>query len=199
MNNKKLFRKVRFKSGEKIKNVVRRSAGSWFSPALLSILLIVLAFFFIYPLFLQGILGAVGFCALLLVGLILAWRTYRQYYFTALIMTDRRLIDLDQRGIWSCDISEALYARINEVYSKGGGLWGAIFGWGDVYVGLSNEANVKLKFSKIRGAGKIASEILLRQESYLKNSGLSSENDDYLLGKIKNKLGEENFKHLISE
>ncbi|MFA5047595.1 MAG: hypothetical protein WC516_00975 [Patescibacteria group bacterium] len=175
MNNKKLFRNIRFKAGEKIKKVVRRSVGSWFWPMLLSVLLIVLAFFFIYPLFLQGILGVVGFCVLLLVGLILAWRTYSKHYFTALIMTDRRLIDVDQCGLFGCDISEALYSKIDEVYSKSGGLWGAIFGWGDVYVGLSSEANVKLKFSKIRGAGKVASEILLRQESYLQNNQPSSE------------------------
>ena len=178
MNNKRLFYRVRFKAGEKIKRVVRRSIGSWFWPAVLAALLIVSSFFFIYPLFLQGVWGAVGFCALLLAGLVLAWRTYRKHYFTALIITDRRLIDVDQRGFFGCEISEALYAKISEVYSRSGGLWGALFGWGDVYVGLSSGDNIKLKFPQIRSAGKLASEILLRQESYIKNNGFDYRNTE---------------------
>ena len=56
------------------------------------------------------------------------------YYLNVQIITDRRVVDIDQVGLFSHTISELHIENIEDVTSETSGLFGTIFGYGMVFV-----------------------------------------------------------------
>ena len=65
-----------------------------------------------------------------------------------IIVTDRRLIDLDQRGLFDCVVTEAPFRQIDEVTYRVKGLLPTLCRYGDVRVQLAGSA-ADLAFCRI--------------------------------------------------
>ncbi len=62
------------------------------------------------------------------------WLKFILYYYHVGIVTNKRVLDIDQHGILYRETSEAKLDRIQDVTSRSGGYWGAIFNYGNIFV-----------------------------------------------------------------
>lgn len=191
---------IGLKPGEEIRSVIRSSLWHWFWRIVPALILFLAPFFFLYPLFKIGWWGIMIFAALVVVSLILFLKVFLQFRFNAFVMTSRRLIDLEQDGFFRHYVSGFLYDRIQEVNCRSCGITNALFHTGDVYLSLVGEKKIKLKLLSVKHPEKAVSEILSRQEEFLKDSGEKDLHQaERLLNKIRKKVGLKVFEELISD
>ncbi|HNP74847.1 MAG TPA: PH domain-containing protein [bacterium] len=195
MLNKLLTKKISLRADERIENIIRRSGRYFFLQAVIAAALLLLAFFLIYPLFNWGWPGVIGFCLLIVMGLGLTLRIYWSYYFTTFIMTDRRIIDLDQRGFLNFFITSVLYSKIQDVSFKK-----KFLSPGELTISLIGERKTIIQLVGINQPQKLAAEILAQQDNYRRRKTYqTNQRAVILLEKIKNKLGEERFNSLVAD
>lgn len=152
--------------GEDVVRVVRRSPGSFAAGGLLGVVFVLAPFFFLFPLFRLGAFGVGGFFLLLIVGALLAVRACLRYAFTALCITNRRMIDIDQRGLFDRVVSEIAYAGIRDVSVSVKGIRQTVLGLGTLRIGmLGDGADFELR--DIRDAEQIR-ELITSQSSVTK-------------------------------
>ncbi len=126
--------------------VIREHLAPRMPRFVLYTLLTCLPFFFIFPLFRQGLIGVIGFFILLLVPLTLFLREYRRWADTLLIVTDRRIIDVERRGFFDREVCEAAYSEIDEVTFRVKGLVPTVFRYGMIDVKTAgNAADMEFK------------------------------------------------------
>lgn len=125
---------MQLKDEEQIRAMVRRHAITLIGPLLLAMFLIVIPFFFLFPLFNLGLLGVIIFGLLILVGAFLAFRTIFVWDNDVLIVTTQRVLDIDQKGLFSRHVSEANLNAIQDVSWKKQGFWQTMFRMGSVTV-----------------------------------------------------------------
>ncbi|MFA4871878.1 MAG: hypothetical protein WC610_02360 [Patescibacteria group bacterium] len=199
MLNNVLLKNINLREGEKIKRIVRRSIWHYFWPIILAIILIILPFFLIYPLFQKGWWGMAIFFLLLVIGVWLILRIYFSHFFTVFVMTNMRIIDIDHRGLFNQVVTEALYGKIGDVSCESKGAVNAILRLGDIYINLLNKGRVKLKLSAIKNSQSVVGDILYWQENYLKGNSAGGAPAGFLLNKIKEKIGDDAFNKLITD
>ncbi len=198
MNNRRLLKTILLAEGEKIILLLRPSMWRWFWQLLLCIILIFGDFFFLYPLVQWGNLGLIIFAAVQLLALIILLKIGRRYYFTSLIVTNKKIIDIDQLGYFNRAISQEPLGKIADVHGRTSGIGGALLGLGDIFIFLP-ETNSQIVISKIKNFKNAVSIIASEQEGYLESHAGSSQNPEQLLSKIKNKIGTEKFQRLLGD
>ncbi len=113
---------LHMKDGEEIKNIVRHH-GLMLVPGLFfAFLLIVAPFFFLFPLFALGLFGVAIFLVAVIAGIIVAIRTFLLWDADVFIITSIRIVDVDQRGIFTRIVSEASIPSIQDVSWRRSGL-----------------------------------------------------------------------------
>jgi hypothetical protein len=106
---------LQMKDGEAIQEIVRRHWLTLVAPLAISLLLIVVPFFFLFPLFSWGAIGVAGFVLSLLAGIAVAIRAFLLWDANVLIVTSLRLVDVDQRGIFTRIVSDASLSSIRDI------------------------------------------------------------------------------------
>lgn len=81
------------------------------------------------------------------------------YYLNIHIVSDERIVDIDQTGIFSHVISELNIDKIEDVTSDTTGVLGTLFDFGTVYVQTAG-ARERFEFQNVPRPSKIASLIL---------------------------------------
>lgn len=137
------------REGEALREIIRRSPltdlGRWVAAGAL----VCGSFFFLVPLIHAGGWGVGGFVALLGSGLFLAARTLFVWSVSAFVLTDERLVDVDQRGFFFTAVSSASYDRIQDVSYAVRGLWSTLFRIGTVEVQTAG-AELRLELAGVR-------------------------------------------------
>ena len=133
MSNR-LIRKIISRSDEAVYDIIRPALWSRFWQIILAVILINLPFFLIYPLFLRGYWGVAIFAALLMIALFYLLRLYYGRYYTALLITNKRLIDASLTGFFNFSVLTILYGKIQDVDYKSKGLLKTILKIGDIYI-----------------------------------------------------------------
>lgn len=125
---------VKLKEGERVLRVVRQSPVAHAARIVVSVLLIALPFFFMVPLFAMGTEGVLGFVITVTVGVIYAARSFYVWYWNAFIITNFRVVDIDQRGLFSRTVSEATYDKIQDVSYHINGIVGTLLRLGTLVI-----------------------------------------------------------------
>ncbi|MDD5252215.1 MAG: PH domain-containing protein [Patescibacteria group bacterium] len=127
---------IRLKEGEEVVAVVRRTPIVHLPRLAAALLLISAPFFFMVPLF--GMrwrwLGVTVFAASIALGLYLALRGFVIWFWNAFIITTRRIVDVDQRGLFERAVSEATYDKVQDVSYHVKGVWQMLLGYGTLFV-----------------------------------------------------------------
>lgn len=92
----------------------------------------------------------------LALALFLIWLIY---YLNAQIITDRRIVDIDQVGLFHHEVSELHIENIEDVTSEVSGVLGTVFNYGDVYVQTAGTIE-RFEFSDVPNPGSINKLIL---------------------------------------
>lgn len=135
--NKQTFE---LKPHEEVLATVRESLipNGW--KFLIFIAWLLIPFFFLFPLFREGVGGMVVFFGLAASGFVLLLRQYIRWHGSTLILTDKRVVDIEQRGFFDQIVTEAPYAQIDEASYRIKGFWATVFRYGVIRLDLSGSA-----------------------------------------------------------
>jgi uncharacterized membrane protein YdbT with pleckstrin-like domain len=93
------------------------------------------------------------------------------YYLTIQIITDIRVVDVDQSGLFSHTVSELHIDKIEDVTSKTTGIFGTIFNYGDVFIQTAGTIE-RFEFDNVPNPAAIEKLIL---DLYEQNSNFAKE------------------------
>lgn len=159
-----LIKRLVFKENESIVKIVRQYPLAHIFSILATLILISGPFFFLFLLFSWGLIGIVIFLFILLLGIIYGIREFILWYFNAFIITNQRVIDIDQRGLFDRIVSEAPYSQIQDISYRIKGIFKTIFHYGNIQIQTAG-TTVKLELQNIYQPEKIQELIthLMRQ------------------------------------
>ncbi|MBI4449896.1 PH domain-containing protein [Candidatus Uhrbacteria bacterium] len=140
------IKRFKLREGEQVVAVVRRSVLAYAAPAALALLCAFLAFFLIVPLIARGKFGVGIFVLLLALAIVMAFRVLWFWYWTAFVVTDARIIDSDQRGIFHRRISEARFNAIEDIAIEIRGILATVFHLGSIRIQTAGaQATIELR------------------------------------------------------
>lgn len=202
MANKLIYKNLILNDDESIIKVVRQRWLKLLTSLILPIICIVLPFFFLYPLFYWGNKGVVIFAGLLLTGILWLIRNIIVWYWQVFIITDQRIIDIDQKGLFQKTVSDIPLTKIDDVFYQIKGIWQTITRIGNIYVTLI-DSKTKIEITNIAQPAKIQQLILQFKNEILKQNSdtgqLSAKDLVGLIAKIKAGIGEEKFNEILRE
>jgi hypothetical protein len=138
----KLDSVIQLKPDERIRLVTKRHAVTILPRLVLSFLLIVVPFFFLFPMFRSGPLGIAAFVILVAAGIFIAWRTFLMWDGEALIVSNARIVKVTQAGFFSRTVTEAGLDRLSDISWKRHGLLGTLFNFGDLAINTSSQQKI---------------------------------------------------------
>lgn len=151
--------------GEKVVKILRRH---WFIPLktiLFYILLGCIPIVFIYliskttPGLLESYIGypllVLGISTYYLFNILFFFQGLIDYYLDVWIITNQRIINIEQKGLFARIISEQRLSRIQDVTSEVKGILNTLFGYGNVFVQTAGEEK-RFNFWEIPDAHEIA-------------------------------------------
>lgn len=139
----KLENVLQLKENEDVRMVSKRHAITLLPSLLFACILIAAPFFFLFPLFSTGPTGIVAFLVLVVVGFILAWRTFATWDGDALIITSDRIIKVTQTGIFSRTVNEIAAENVSEASWEKKGFIGHLCNYGNVLIGSGKKCEAK--------------------------------------------------------
>ena len=191
------------KENEEIVRFVRRKAATFFIPILASLILLVVPFFFLYPLMRWRIWGILLFSALILLGIIYAVRTIMTWYGNCLLITDQRIIIFTRDGLVRQSLSKVDYSKIHNVSSKIEGMDQTLGRYGSIIISLG-PGEEPITFHNIADPHRIQELIIRLQREYRRpkeelEKQLSTFQLTELARRIKQKIGEGAFRRVAEE
>jgi len=114
----------------------------------------IVPWFFLFPLFRIGWIGVGIFILLVLSSLFFAFRSWFAWQRTVFVVTDRRLVDIEQHGLFDRTISELFYSGIDDVTWRKKGLVATMFGYGTVLIRTAGSA-ADIEVLKVRQPAKL--------------------------------------------
>ncbi|MBU0707154.1 PH domain-containing protein [Patescibacteria group bacterium] len=187
------------KEGEEAVRVVRRHYMTYAFQIFVSVIIVLIPFFFMWPLFRLGAWGVFGFVLIILVGIFYFWRQTIIYYMNGLVITKNRIIDFDQRGLFERVVSETTYDKIQDVSFSIKGFLPTILNFGDLGIQTAGtQANLEIK--SIDNPKEIQDVIVNIQKDIIKQpENLTAQELVNMISKIKEGIGEERFKELVNQ
>ncbi|MFC1612453.1 PH domain-containing protein [Patescibacteria group bacterium] len=131
-----MFKSVKLKDGEKILLVVRQTPIAFGMSILIGLILFLLPFFLLFPLFSWGKWGMALFFVLLFGAILFALYQFINWYFNCGIITNQRVIDIDQTGLTDRVVSEVPYYKIDDVSYNIKGVRQSLFRYGNVVIAI---------------------------------------------------------------
>jgi hypothetical protein len=104
----------------------------------------------------------------LVLSLFLIWIFY---YLGAQVITDIRIVDITQEGLFSHTVSELHIDKIEDVTSQVNGILGTLFNYGDVYIQTAGTLE-RFEFRNVPNPAEIEKIIL---DLYEKNSNFAKD------------------------
>lgn len=160
--------------GEELIRIVRRSFLAFLWPSVVAACFIIAPFFFLVPLFRWVPWGVIGFFVLVLLGVVLTLRVAVSASLTAFLLTNERIIDVDQRGFFDRTVSEARYDSLVDVRVRVKGMLQTLFRLGDVIVQTTG-ATTTVAVRGVRKPEKVQALIVELQENLKEAAGASRE------------------------
>lgn len=180
--------------------LVRRTPLVSLGANLLTLVLIIAPFFFLYPLLKLGP-GGVGLIGLsLLIGVLLGIRTLWVQQLNAFILTEQRIVDVDQRGFFHRVVSETTYDKVQDVSYVVKGVLPTMLKFGTVLVQTAG-SSANLELQGVREPQRVQDLILRLQRETARHSSTDQLSADELLAmiqRIKAGIGEEQFRRLVA-
>lgn len=143
------------KDGEKIIKLYRRHHLVNFCQFLLIAVLLLAPFFFMFLLFSWGDIGLFLFFAPLAFGLFLLLRLIYFWYHNALVVTDQRVVRLEQHGALNKIVTELIYDNIHNVSYQIKGIFPTLFRYGRIRVQTANDS-LDLVFDAVAAPAQVA-------------------------------------------
>ncbi|MBU0732160.1 PH domain-containing protein [Patescibacteria group bacterium] len=167
MSEKLLNKNLR--AGEKLIETYKEYFIVYWWHGVLSIVLILLPFFFLYPLFSYRLWGILAFMLFLTLGIIIGIRAFFLYNNNIFIVTDKRILGCIQQGLFHKAVKETDFDNIAEISYNKKGLFATIFNYGDIKIQTKNEG-INYRIRRVKNPDKVREEIHHTQIQCLKQN-----------------------------
>ncbi|MCR4313667.1 MAG: PH domain-containing protein [Candidatus Uhrbacteria bacterium] len=131
---------IELKAHEQVLEVVHASLLPKLWRFVLATIWTVLPFFFLFPLWRQGSWGVIVFFVWLASGFLILSRLYLMWARTVFLITDRRVVDYDQRGFFYRIVMEARFEQMDEVSVQVKGIVATLLRYGTLRLKLRGAA-----------------------------------------------------------
>ena len=187
------------KPGEEVKDIVLRY-GLTFTPiGFIGLILLLLPFFLLFPLFRWGLWGVLIFFVLIALAVVFILRILYVWYFNVFLITNQRVIDIDQRGFFSRKITETNYEKIQDVSSMVKGIFQTMFKYGKVDIQTAGaEAYIEIK--KVYQPKVVQDLITEAQKKYQDQEnehGATPDDLKRVITKLRAHVGEKKFREVL--
>lgn len=157
---------IELRPREKVIREIRRfpliDVGKYF----LATLLMIMPFFFLFPLLKWNFWGVALGVLVFIVGFAMFCRTLFLWYHNVFVITTDRILDFDQRGFFERVVSQSSFEKIQDVSLHTHGAWQTIFRYGDINIKTA-WGSVDLCVPAIFRPARIQQLMLETQELYL--------------------------------
>lgn len=202
MANNQIYKNLILNDNENLIKTLRQSRLNLLLVLILPSIIIALPFFFLYFLFSNGTVGIVVFTLILLGGLFWLTKNITIWYFKIFIVTDQRIIDVDQIGLFQKTVSNIPLTKIQDVFFQIKGIWQTLTRVGDITIVLI-DSKTKIEIENIFQPQKNQQLILELKADTLKekleSTQLSAQELVDLIKKIKAGIGEKKFNKILEK
>lgn len=183
---------------EEILRIVRRATITLVPSVGLGALLILVDFFLVAWWFQHRTWGGFGFFLTLLLAVVIGVRGWYIWRMNILAITNQRIIDMNQHGLFKRTVAETTYDKIQDVRYTIHGVWRTMFKFGSIIIQTAGNSTT-LELTNISDPFEVQQQIadLQRQVGATTKTDVSA---DELLGiveRLKTKLGAESFQRLV--
>ncbi|MDD4995632.1 MAG: PH domain-containing protein [Patescibacteria group bacterium] len=141
-----LEKALNLKDDEKVIYAAHQFPLTYWPSVVIAFALLVAPFFFMFPLFELGWWGVGIFVLAIVFGVFYALRQVVQWYYNVFVVTDQRVIDIDQRGFFDRTVSVAPYQNIQDVSYRIHGVCQTVLRYGNVLIQTaSTTANLEVR------------------------------------------------------
>lgn len=105
-----------------------------------------------------------------LLTMFFTFESFLSWYFNVYIITNKRLIDVDFRGLWSKRISETALSQIEDATYETSKFWHIFFDYGNIFVQTAAEKS-EFEFHSIPKPGIVHDKFTDLVEIYKKDHG----------------------------
>lgn len=131
------YKMIRLTEDEEIVDIIQQSLVSIWYKFVIGIILILLPFFLMFYLISQGPIGSSVFIALIALAIFYCYREWYLWSRNAVIVTNLRVIDNDQHGLFQRGVSEVNHGKIQDISFKSQGVFRTVFGIGHIMIKTS--------------------------------------------------------------
>ncbi|MBU0614300.1 PH domain-containing protein [Patescibacteria group bacterium] len=135
---------------EDVLGIVRRSPWTRWRAFAFSGVWFVVPFFFFFPLLILGLFGLIIFLIFAGTGAYSLLRTWIAWKHTMLLITDRRIIDIDQQSIFKKDITEIDICNVKDAIFEIKGFWNKRLGLGDIIIHTKRSEDFDIEMSGVK-------------------------------------------------
>ena len=141
------------------------------------------------------------FTLVIIVSVIGAWRGVYLWALNAFIITDQRVLDFDQKGLFHRVVSATTYNKIQDVSYSTKGIWQSTFKIGNILLQTAgNQANLELKFvANPEETVEIISKQIRNNTSDNEAPPMATQEFVGLISKMRKTIGDETVDELISK
>lgn len=150
MKPEKINKVIKLLPEEKIKKIVKGYLLTYWHLLAMGIFLILIAFFLMFYLISKGPIGSLGFLLFLLIGIFLIIKTLWIWSHKVLIITNKRIVDIDQKGLFERTVSEIPFDKLEDVSYKRKGIFSTILRYGILRLQAKKEHGLIIEFSRIK-------------------------------------------------
>ncbi len=152
MSDQYFAKKINLHAGEEIIGVLHHHPITYAKQIAITTVLILGSFFMMFYLFSLGELGVALFCAIIITGLFYGGREFFIWYANSVIITNQRLVDIDQIGFFHKTVSDISFEKFLDISYSVHGVWQTIFHIGTIKV---QAAGATLVLRNIQQPGKV--------------------------------------------
>lgn len=181
---------VSLNENEKVLKIIRRYWLVYLFSILITFILIAVPFLFIVPLFQWGKFGVVLFLLFICVGLVYGLRVFLSWYLNVFVITNKRIIDVDQKGFLNRAVWDTELNRVQDVTYSQKGLFQTLFHYGNLQIFPSGQTTTKIEIINISKPQKV--QELIR--SFQEEIAIEEKNNEDILD-----LSEEDLNNLLDE
>jgi len=131
------YKMIRLSEDEEIIEIIKQSLVSIWYKFLVGIIFILLPFFLMFYLISQGPVGSSVFVAMIALAIFYCYREWYLWSRNAVIVTNLRVIDIDQNGLFHRGVSEVTHQKIQDISYQSQGVMRTIFGIGHILIKTS--------------------------------------------------------------
>lgn len=159
MSKKNKILTIELKDDEQVKDIVRESALVIMPRIIIAMIYLIVLFFFLFMFISFGTVGVIIFVFLLLFGIAFIMRKIFLWYMNVFIVTNQRIIDLEQKGFLNKHISEIPFQKVDNIHYRIKGIFHNVFRCGDLFV-QSYKGVTFLVMKNVRKPSQIRTKLL---------------------------------------